>query len=149
METKVCSACKVDKPLSEFSPQRTYADGHRGQCKVCRRAYQAAYLKNPEKRENKRLNDKCNGPKRRRRHVYGLNENQYKVLLSSQNHRCAICKEAKILGVDHCHYTGTVRGLLCNRCNSILGKMGDTYDLAMRFVIYLRDAETGSAGNGD
>jgi hypothetical protein len=44
-----------------------------------------------------------------------------------QNNRCAICGRpplpGKNLSTDHCHKTGLVRGLLCNLCNRLLGKI--------------------------
>lgn len=53
---------------------------------------------------------------------YGITLAQYNLLLRRQLNRCYICrKEAgrfrSSLAVDHCHATGTVRGLLCPWCN--------------------------------
>jgi len=61
---------------------------------------------------------------------FGIDENEYNLLLKCQNRRCAICgrrEKAKInnivkrLAIDHCHKTGKVRGLLCSKCNGTLG----------------------------
>lgn len=52
---------------------------------------------------------------------YGLTENDVSELLAKQRGVCAICKMASRLCVDHCHSTGRVRGLLCDRCNRRLG----------------------------
>lgn len=39
---------------------------------------------------------------------------------------CAIClKKYKNLVIDHCHNTGRVRGLLCHRCNVLIGGWDD------------------------
>ena len=35
METKVCSKCKSEKPLSEFYPQKNHKDGVMSMCKEC------------------------------------------------------------------------------------------------------------------
>lgn len=45
------------------------------------------------------------------------------LLKEHQNGRCAVCRETrKRLVVDHDHYTGLVRGLLCRSCNSTEGR---------------------------
>lgn len=63
------------------------------------------------------------------RYKYGLTPERYNELLAQQNHLCAICHQpqkcrngSKVrLAVDHEHNTGTVRGLLCTRCNFRMG----------------------------
>ena len=48
---------------------------------------------------------------------------QYDALLIQQDRRCAICRRlptTRALNVDHDHKSGTVRGLLCFRCNRYL-----------------------------
>lgn len=58
---------------------------------------------------------------------YNLSQPEFEVLLSKQGHNCALCGNKLIeggstnLNVDHCHNTGRVRGLLCHRCNMIVG----------------------------
>lgn len=54
----------------------------------------------------------------------------YDRLYQIQQGRCAICsrhqlKATKRFDVDHNHKTGTVRGLLCSRCNTDLGRKED------------------------
>lgn len=51
--------------------------------------------------------------------------------LKAQRGRCAICR-IKISDsgcLDHCHTTGVLRGVLCNNCNGIEGKV---FNLARR-----------------
>src|SRR6266566_9976904 len=65
------------------------------------------------------------------RKVYGITLEDYERLLARQGGTCAIChstgRKAKArwnehyLDVDHDHETGQVRGLLCRRCNILLG----------------------------
>lgn len=46
-----------------------------------------------------------------------------RLLKEHQAGRCAVCRETrKRLVVDHDHYTGLVRGLLCRSCNSTQGR---------------------------
>jgi hypothetical protein len=39
--------------------------------------------------------------------------------------------------VDHCHRTHRIRGLLCSRCNTGIGKFNDDPGLLMRAAKYL------------
>lgn len=70
----------------------------------------------------------------------------YESILIKQNGNCAICKnpETKIrngksvnLSVDHCHKTGIVRGLLCNKCNRTLGVFYDDIEFLKEAIKYL------------
>ncbi len=54
---------------------------------------------------------------------YGIDLKMFNDLLISQD-GCAICHEqqgSKRFFVDHCHETGKVRGVLCPRCNTLVG----------------------------
>jgi hypothetical protein len=63
-------------------------------------------------------------------------------MLKDQNDVCAICfKECmfgKRLAVDHCHATGKVRGLLCSRCDTSIGKFEDSIELLESANKYLK-----------
>jgi Recombination endonuclease VII len=73
-----------------------------------------------------------------RKHLYGLTPEDYYDLLEAQNYRCAICDEpSDRLCVDHCHETDQIRGLLCIRCNSMLGFARDNTERLMRAADYL------------
>jgi hypothetical protein len=60
---------------------------------------------------------------------YGLTEAEYRIMLEKQHGGCAICGSNRTrrghahLDVDHCHETGIVRGLLCNRCNRLIAQL--------------------------
>lgn len=77
---------------------------------------------------------------------YGLSLKQYDVLVEQQNGVCAICKRSDVvragsnrLFVDHCHKFGHVRGLLCYKCNTILGHAGDNATILRRAAVYLEE----------
>jgi hypothetical protein len=51
---------------------------------------------------------------------------KYNLMFTEQNGNCGACGANQSildrrLGVDHCHTTGLVRGLLCNECNRAEG----------------------------
>ena len=60
---------------------------------------------------------------------YGMNRIQIQEMYDSQVGRCLLCEIEIQFGrykrtsvhVDHCHTTGRVRGMLCLRCNAMLG----------------------------
>lgn len=56
---------------------------------------------------------------------YGITPEQADQMLVEQGGVCAICKTSEWTkagpSVDHCHTTGRVRAILCNRCNAAIG----------------------------
>lgn len=61
---------------------------------------------------------------------YGITVNIYNKIYSKQQGRCAICgihqsKIKRSLNVDHDHITGSIRGLLCDKCNLQLSAYKD------------------------
>jgi predicted SprT family Zn-dependent metalloprotease len=54
-----------------------------------------------------------------------------------QDYRCAICKEAAPLVIDHNHNNHKVRGLLCYSCNVGLGFFNDKVEVLMAAIQYL------------
>ena len=51
--------------------------------------------------------------------------------------KCQICGVGGKLHLDHCHNTGRIRGLLCMRCNTAIGRMNDDPDLLKKAIAYL------------
>lgn len=103
--------------------------------------------KNPEKlRENlKKFRDSEKGQRSARNYrlkrEFNITIEKYEELLTSQKNVCYICKNACTihdnLCVDHCHKTGIVRGLLCVRCNTTLGKVEESTDILKSMISYL------------
>ena len=75
------------------------------------------------------------------RKKFGIGLSQYEAMNDRQNGKCWICKQyndsGRELAVDHCHSSSKVRGLLCGRCNTTLGKIGDDVELLRRMIEYL------------
>ena len=79
---------------------------------------------------------------------YGITVADYKVMFENQKGLCAICEQhqdnfKRRFCVDHCHDTGIVRGLLCDNCNSGIGKLGDDIDYLKAAIMYLQKTQTG------
>ena len=70
---------------------------------------------------------------------YGLSAAEYEALLAEQGGVCAICRKRseERLCVDHCHLTGTIRGLLCRKCNTALGYLKDDQASLVAALAYL------------
>jgi len=78
---------------------------------------------------------------------YGLSQPEFDAMLAKQVGLCSLCKEALVVGgatnlnVDHCHVSGKVRGLLCHRCNMIVGfldKSDDCTETLKRIENYIK-----------
>lgn len=145
----MCRKCKEEKPLSEFGANKRYEGGLERRCKECLRGMrQDAYDRNPElyrqaanrKRKYRREPGGPDSPEgRRRRHLqeaYGITPEDEKRLLESQGGLCPICGSPAQV-VDHCHTTGRVRGLLCQKCNRGLGHFIDNPVMLVRALEYL------------
>jgi Recombination endonuclease VII len=128
---KRCSSCAVEKPLDDFHKQSNGPFGRRSACAVCINTHAV--------RRNKR------DPQARRsvwlKHRYGITQAQYLQRLDAQGGVCAICSEAcatgRNLAVDHDHATGVIRGLLCQACNTAIGKLRDSPSLIHKAAAYL------------
>jgi hypothetical protein len=104
------------------------------------RSERARFLKNDRRRVRWALEPDYRDAERARR--YGLSLADYRALEQRQGHACAICRKAtRELCIDHCHFTGRVRGLLCRSCNSALGFCADDPRLLRAALAYLQRTE--------
>ncbi len=144
---KQCCVCKQAKDLSSFSKNRARYDGLQTECRECKNAAsRRRHAENPEigRAYTKKFHQKnpdfswaCT-----MRRKYGLSTYQFFELLKAQEYSCAICFSKAPGGrgrfhVDHDHATGQIRGLLCHRCNTILGHAKDNPDTLLRAATYL------------
>lgn len=99
--------------------------------------------------EKKRAYDPARNKVKHLKQRYNLSEEQYNSMCLAQGCKCAVAVCRKIdavkksgkmisLSVDHNHITNKIRGLLCRRCNSILGLANDNIDLLLSLVKYLK-----------
>jgi hypothetical protein len=98
-------------------------------------------------RKQAKANQKLSIKRWNLRKSYGLSYSGYLELVEKHQGRCAICNKEKSLGVDHCHETKKVRGLLCNACNLGLGALGDTVTALTKALAYLQP-EYGGINSG-
>jgi hypothetical protein len=129
---KLCSRCKEVKSLSKFSRDKQHWSGHKSACKVCASSDFAKWKhKNLEK---SRRDDR----KRHYIRTYDLDPELAEQLVQNRVGECRICGSILPLVVDHCHTTGTVRGLICSACNSVLGYSKDNIKTLENAITYLR-----------
>ena len=83
---------------------------------------------------------------RRLRAQYGISIEEYDAMLQKQAGLCRICLRPETvsqggrlrpLAVDHCHRSGIVRGLLCQRCNTRLAQL-EWFDANLEWVTIAR-----------
>ena len=89
---------------------------------------------------------------RRLKRVFGITVEVYEDMVEKQSNLCAICGKhetrtinhkikkqivVKSLSVDHNHVTGDVRGLLCYRCNLMLGHAHENQDILINTINYI------------
>lgn len=115
---------------------REYYQTHKEQVRVTNARYRAAHKPALNAREQRRYYTKRDSILFTK---YGLREVDVVALLAAQGGGCAICGGNHLLGVDHDHVTGNVRGVLCRRCNSGIGQLGDDPARVERALIYLRN----------
>jgi hypothetical protein len=161
---RICNFCKTWKPFSDYAKSKT---GHMGLSAVCRdcenKKARERYAKNDilsRRKEKKRIYDKERRERLRAegklkkldpevqrekamKHKYGITIKNYEDMVEAQNNKCAICsargeeeRNGKLV-VDHCHASGKIRGLLCNKCNLLLGHADDTIERLERAILYL------------
>ncbi len=73
-------------------------------------------------------------------HGIEISLSKYNNLKRFQQNKCAICKktESRSLSVDHNHRTGKIRGLVCRKCNLILGNAEDSTRVLTSAIRYLK-----------
>lgn len=147
--TRHCQYCKETKPLTEFYTDKKMADGYSKRCKACAKRMVNEWRSNHVEEHRARVKEwRDANPEKHAdmsaRWRYGLPMGTYAKMLAAQDEKCAICRTDTPGGnairrfhVDHCHETGTIRGLLCTSCNNGLGRFQHREDLLQAAIRYL------------
>lgn len=159
MESKRCSKC--EKELSIFSfYKRAGANSYHSACKLCEREMAKDwYERNKEKatakvkkwrEQNTEAVKRYRADNRQKNHrqeisrKYGVDLEWFDKQIAKQSNSCFCCKrkfewtdKQNTPHVDHCHKSKKVRGILCNRCNTVLGLCFDNKELFKNLIGYL------------
>lgn len=140
---------KANRDRVRERQRRHYHDGYKLDRKEQKRA---AHYRDTSVRKRRRAESRLRHPHAQRafdlKRNYGLTIEQYDALLASQGGLCAICKATpgnKRLAVDHNHETGVVRGLLCDRCNPMIGYAKESIARLEAAIAYLKKTENRSS----
>lgn len=135
---KICSKCKKEKPKFEFGKKKYNTDGLNHYCKKCENN------RNKERYKNQNYREKVKYGQIRRN--YGLTKDNYLKMFEDQNYECKICESSVIpltkdSHVDHCHRTNVIRGILCAKCNRLLGEVSDNVEHLNKMIQYIITAD--------
>lgn len=157
---KLCSKCGQ---LGKFGPDRRARDGLQSSCLECYRQFdRQRYRENRERNRNVRTRAKqywqslpehvrrARGRANFLRNNHGITPGDFDAMMKQQGGVCAICsrppsgktRRTSVLQVDHDHDTGKIRGLLCDTCNTALGRLGDNAEGIRRVLEYLLRSES-------
>lgn len=161
MKEKMCTKGQHMVDLHLFPKNIKCRDGLDSWCYSCRNAVNYARGLIPGVKTQQKVNRLIKidtNPRAHKNKVlkqkFGLTIEDYEKILYAQNGKCAVCKKPetardsrrgklKDLAVDHCHKTGAIRGLLCDRCNTSLGKFEDNVTYLQEAVAYLTQNTSG------
>ena len=140
---KYCPRCKQTKSVDDFNKR----NGKRSKecqayCRKCHRKYVSDWQRTS--------NGKLHQERARLKYKFGITPEEVDSLLMSQCGVCALCgqQETKLefrtgkvmsLSVDHNHKSGQIRGLLCQKCNSIIGYANEDVELLQKVIDYLKE----------
>ncbi len=80
--------------------------------------------------------------KHRLKWAYGLSNEDKAAMYIAQHNKCAICQKELLinkLGIDHCHHSGIVRGLLCSNCNRGIGLFQENEEIIIAALKYVQE----------
>lgn len=105
---KVCAYCKLQKEISEFPKHSLYKDRMDTRCRVCVKEQ------------------------------YNIRKKLHKIAPPKPEF-CQCCGVIpRKWCLDHDHATHAIRGWICDRCNTGIGKLGDTIEGVSNALKYLQ-----------
>jgi hypothetical protein len=131
---KTCRKCGhiayTEEQLNSFIAEKRAKYGKSAICKTCALEWQREYRKKQTSLPAADLKK------------YGISPDDYNQMFANQKGTCLICEthqndlEQKLC-VDHCHSTSKVRGLICKKCNLLLGHAKDNIVILQSAINYL------------
>ena len=119
-----CPTCKTYKLPEDFNKLARSPVGRGWQCRSCAN-----------------IRGRCQHYQYR----YGITEQQKFDMIEQHDNKCAVCgrtmtdkKGSRQAVIDHCHTTGKVRDILCDRCNTALGQVEEDITLCEKLIEYIR-----------
>lgn len=166
-QTKTCAHCKEPKGRSEFTNDSSRKDGLCPYCRECNRrkanewgaankdrknrsrlrwlSKEGSRQKMSHARRRWKLNNQQRVKKSRLKREYATTPEEVDQKLKEQG-GCGICgtksPTKKGWDTDHCHKSQKFRGVLCHKCNLLLGLCGDNAQVLEKAIAYLRKYET-------
>lgn len=141
----------TQKQLSKARSKGTQAKNGKKKCSKCLGIFPVKSFYHNKSTKDK-LTSQCGQCARKQRLLREYNHpfEELQKLHTSQDGKCKICKNELSFDapssdyhtrgvVDHCHTTGAIRGILCNRCNTVIGLAGDNIELLENAVSYLKE----------
>ncbi len=128
-----CPACNMIKTLDHFHKDNYATLRIAVYCKeCCSKKGKLSYCKSKNKRRNYEYHK-----------IYNISLEDYNKMLKEQDNKCLICHKQfashrRSIHIDHNHKTGKVRGLLCPRCNPLLGLCNDDISILKEAINYLK-----------
>ncbi len=162
-----CALTGELQPFENFGKDRHQKDGLTFQCKVCRRQAATAYrAENPGIHRNRTATWRANNPEKARATAVAAQQQRlldpkrfqkrlvwkYKISeeladqIASGLVSCEVCQSTEKIVVDHCHKTGQFRGVLCHKCNVVLGFAEDNAPRLAGLITYLESFKGKQSG---
>ena len=152
--------CSEELPLESFGHDKRNKSGRKSSCRSCeRKMARVSYQKHRQSRIEKtrkyrqQKGERYNKNRREKRHFtriteasrkYGISKETVVKLLETKI--CPICGNEMSFdhkdthawpNIDHCHASGKVRGVICGRCNNLLGRAKDNVTILKKAISYL------------